>query len=1635
MLKFVKQLSHESVVELIGVVSLPKKPLTGTTQQVEIHVTKMYCFSRSSLNLPLLVEDAARSEADIEKSVKVGKPAARVLQDTRFNNRFLDLRTPANQALFRIQCHVQIAFREFLLSKGFLEIHTPKLIAGSSEGGSAVFRLDYKGQPACLAQSPQLHKQMAICGDMRRVFEVGPVFRAEDSFTHRHLCEFVGLDVEMEIRMHYSEIMDLVGDLFPFIFTKIEERCPKELETVRKQYPFQSLKFLPQTLRLTFAQGIQMLKEAGEEVDPLGDLNTESERKLGQLVLEKYKTEFYMLHRYPSAVRPFYTMPCEDDSNYSNSFDVFIRGEEIMSGAQRIHDPELLEKRARECGIDVKTISTYIDGFRYGAPPHGGFGVGLERVMATVTPSSISKPWLVPGAAFTVKKNDCSIKCCFSRKAGKHIPPSTQRLVLPLSTSLKLFPTHGRHFVLHPHRTRATTETDLVAAAVEGQDSPPVPETDANDKSDDSAPPTSRGTARPGRKSEMPAVKNEELVAGATFTGKVRAIQPFGAFIDFGAFTDGLVHVSQLSDTFVKDVASVVSIGQEVKVRLVEADIEAKRISLTMRSNDDPPKRQSGGGDNKPRPGGKRGGQKKEDGFSSKYVKGQMLDGTVKNLTRSGAFITIGEGEEGFLPTNEEADDGIGSMMMGGGSSLQAEQEVKVRVLRIARGRVTLTMKEEDDGKFDETLSQGVVHTATNPFVLAFRKNEEIAAFLDKREEEAEKPVEPVKESEEAITSEKVDESLSLSPEEVLSETPKVEEEEVIETKAEEETEEQTETLAAAAEVEEVEKVEETPDVPPVPETKSEEEVSENSIPQSSATDEVSSPEAVVSEDVEKKEEVVAEVPVAETVPDEVPSSEAVATEDVEKKEEVVAGVPVAEAIPDEVSSPEAVASEDVEKVAEVPVAEAETPAAVVTEASTEESGIKAGISPALVKQLREETGAGMMDCKNALLESEGDMVKAQEYLRKKGLASADKKASRATAEGRIGSYIHDSRIGVLLEVNCETDFVSRGDIFKELVDDLAMQVAACPQVEYLVPEDVSEEIVMKEKEIEMQKEDLLSKPEQIREKIVEGRIKKRVDALALLEQPYIKDDKVIVKDLVKQRIATIGENIKVKRFIRYTLGEGLEKKSQDFAAEVAAQTAAKPKAEPEKEQPKAEELPKEAVPSPPTAVVSAGLVKQLREETGAGMMDCKKALAETGGDLEKAQEYLRKKGLSTADKKSSRLAAEGRIGSYIHDARIGVLIEVNCETDFVGRSEKFKELVDDLAMQAVANPQVQYVSIEDIPEEIKQKEKEIEMQREDLESKPENIKEKIVEGRISKRLGEMALLEQPFIKDDSVLVKDLVKQTVATLGENIKVRRKTKKLSSSRSVSVKFPVQMNFGLPSISWFNSNSSKKDATMVETVTSTTSLLEQQDQGQSLFGIKIWTFSLGSVFPWAATSPDGKQQKPTTINRGLKRHAVSRRSSRVNTVSTVYRFRPYVSKVPWHTGPRALLSQLFPRYGHYCGPNWSSGKDGGSPIWDQRPIDWLDHCCYCHDIGYDTHDQAELLKADLAFLECLESNKRVVTKGDAHVAHFYKTMCITGLKNILIPYRSYLVKIQYGQNLLDFGWLVNSLSKRSWNFQKN
>jgi elongation factor Ts len=218
-----------------------------------------------------------------------------------------------------------------------------------------------------------------------------------------------------------------------------------------------------------------------------------------------------------------------------------------------------------------------------------------------------------------------------------------------------------------------------------------------------------------------------------------------------------------------------------------------------------------------------------------------------------------------------------------------------------------------------------------------------------------------------------------------------------------------------------------------------------------------------------------------------------------------------------------------------------------------------AEISAKLVKELREKTGAGMMDCKKALAENAGDMEKAAEWLRKKGIASADKKEGRIAAEGLVGSYIHTGgRVGVLVEVNCETDFVARREEFQQLVRNVAMQVAACPNVEYVSVADIPEEFVKKEQEIEMGREDLAKKPENVREKIVQGRIEKRLKELSLLDQPYIRDQNITVEELVKQTSGQIGEKIQVRRFVRFVLGEGIEKKEVNFAEEVAAQTGQK---------------------------------------------------------------------------------------------------------------------------------------------------------------------------------------------------------------------------------------------------------------------------------------------------------------------------------------------------------------------------------------------------------------------------------------------------------------------------------------------
>lgn len=210
-------------------------------------------------------------------------------------------------------------------------------------------------------------------------------------------------------------------------------------------------------------------------------------------------------------------------------------------------------------------------------------------------------------------------------------------------------------------------------------------------------------------------------------------------------------------------------------------------------------------------------------------------------------------------------------------------------------------------------------------------------------------------------------------------------------------------------------------------------------------------------------------------------------------------------------------------------------------------------VSAAQVKELREKTGAGMLDCRNALVEVNGDVDKAIDLLREKGLSQAAKKSSRIAAEGLVDSYIHGGRIGVLIEVNTETDFVAKNDEFKEFVRDLAMQVAAA-NPKYISIEDVPEEEVNKEKEILVHQVVNEGKPEHVAEKIVEGRLGKFYEQICLLEQPFIKDTNIKVKDLLNDKISKIGENIVIRRFERYEVGEGLEKREEDFAEEVAKQ-------------------------------------------------------------------------------------------------------------------------------------------------------------------------------------------------------------------------------------------------------------------------------------------------------------------------------------------------------------------------------------------------------------------------------------------------------------------------------------------------
>ncbi|CAH1773101.1 unnamed protein product, partial [Owenia fusiformis] len=375
MVKFSANITKESIIDVEGFVRKVDQKIESCTQQdVELHIDQVFVVSSAEPRLPLQIEDATRAESEQDG-------LATVNQDTRLDNRVIDLRTITNQAIFRVEAGICRLFRDTLTAKGFTEIHTPKIISAASEGGANVFEVSYFKRSAYLAQSPQLYKQMAIASDFEKVFTTGAVFRAEDSNTHRHLTEFVGLDLEMTFNYHYHEVLDTIGDLFVNIFKGLRDNFGTEIETIRKQYPSEPFTFLEPSLRLEYPEAVKMLRENGVEMGDEEDLSTPAEKLLGRLVKAKYDTDYFILDKFPLAIRPFYTMPDPNNQKWGNSYDMFMRGEEILSGAQRIHDADYLVERAKLHDIDLEKVRSYIDSFKYGCPPHAGGGIGMERVV------------------------------------------------------------------------------------------------------------------------------------------------------------------------------------------------------------------------------------------------------------------------------------------------------------------------------------------------------------------------------------------------------------------------------------------------------------------------------------------------------------------------------------------------------------------------------------------------------------------------------------------------------------------------------------------------------------------------------------------------------------------------------------------------------------------------------------------------------------------------------------------------------------------------------------------------------------------------------------------------------------------------------------------------------------------------------------------------------------------------------------------------------------------------------------------------------------------------------------------------------------------------------------------------------
>lgn len=381
-LKFLKRLTSESIVDCRG--SMTDAAVeTCSRRDVELQLDSVLVVTRAPATLPFLVEDASRSEAEIEASQSTERPFASVSQEARLDYRWLELRTPASAATLKLQAAVCRLYRNAMDTRGFVEIHSPKLIAGESESGAGVFTTDYFGETACLAQSPQLYKQLAVIGDLGGVYEVGPVFRAENSNTRRHLCEFTGLDFEVPIVAHYTEAINIGHGVFKAIFEGLETECADLLESVRAQFPSEPVVIGDAPVVLHFEDALQLLRDAGHAPEGGDDLSGSDELLLGKLVKEQHGVDFFVIDRYPATIRPFYTMLDPADEARSNSYDFFLRGQEICSGAQRVHDPALLRAQCEPACVffdGVRSTHRRVpQAPREGSGPRGPGPLGLAQ--------------------------------------------------------------------------------------------------------------------------------------------------------------------------------------------------------------------------------------------------------------------------------------------------------------------------------------------------------------------------------------------------------------------------------------------------------------------------------------------------------------------------------------------------------------------------------------------------------------------------------------------------------------------------------------------------------------------------------------------------------------------------------------------------------------------------------------------------------------------------------------------------------------------------------------------------------------------------------------------------------------------------------------------------------------------------------------------------------------------------------------------------------------------------------------------------------------------------------------------------------------------------------------------------------